>query len=399
MNTLWMKILYTALLIAAALFSALYLKPFSVLLLLLLLVIPVLMALCVLYIRLHLKVSLQQTSRTGHRKSPQSALLVVQNTGLLPVGKAVASILCTCENMGQKLPVSLTFPIPARNTITVEFRMTAAHCGLTRMQLQWMKFSDFFRLFGWKMRVHPETHVLVLPKGEALSHSIFIPGSETDEESDLYSRLKAGDDPSEVYRIREYQPGDLQKRIHWKLSCRTDTVWVKEYSLPLQNRAAVLIDYRLPDKNALEALDVALDTAYVLCLTLIRDEIPLTLYWYEDGKKQLVWNEIHSAEELSDSLETLLSQRPGGAQTDFLQALSEEGVLRNINALFYCTPVWHRADGESLSQMLRENRLHVLTPDVSAKESGQPVFVRYIEEKTITRVLREITQDKGVHGQ
>lgn len=398
MNTLWMKILYTALLIAAALFSALYLKPFSVLLLMILLVIPVLMALSVVYIRLHLKVSLQQTGSTCHRKSPQAVLLVVQNTGLLPVGKAVASILCTCENMEQEIPVSLTFPIPARNTITVEFRMTAAHCGLTRMRLQWMKFSDFFRLFGWKMRVHPETCVLVLPRGEALSHPMHVPGSETDEESNLYSKLKAGDDPSEVYRIREYQPGDLQKRIHWKLSCRTDTVWVKEYSLPLQNRAAVLIDYRLPDKNALDALDIALDTAFTLCLTFIRDEIPLILYWYDHQKKQIVWNELHSAAELSDSLETLLSQHPGGAQTDFLPALSEEASLRNINALFYCTPVWHRTDGEILSKALRENRLHVLTPDTSAREPGNPTFVRYIEEKTVTHVLREIAETREVQG-
>ena len=40
-------------------------------------------------------------------------------------------------------------------------------------------------------------------------------------ESDSYSTIKGGDDPSEVFAIREYREGDRLQRIHWKLSYET----------------------------------------------------------------------------------------------------------------------------------------------------------------------------------
>ena len=52
-------------------------------------------------------------------------------------------------------------------------------------------------------------------------------------ESEDYSKERGGDDPSEVFKIRDYQPGDKLRSIHWKLTAKTDEMMVREQSLPL----------------------------------------------------------------------------------------------------------------------------------------------------------------------
>ncbi len=399
MHTGWVKLLYLVLLIASALFSVLYLGPFSVLLLCILLVIPCIMALSVLYIRLNLKVSLRLTGGTYHRNTPQAVQLIAENRGFLPVGRAVASVLCTSCMSGVGIPVQLNFPIPARNVTTVEFTMTAAHCGKTVLHLQWLRFTDYIHLFGWKMRQHPQVSALILPMGIDFQETISISGSETDEESNLYSKLKPGDDPSEVYRIRAYQPGDMQKRIHWKLSCRTDTVWVKEYSFPIQQRAAILVDYLSMQEQTLYRMDTAFETAYALASGFVRQEIPVRIYWYGAEAGTLLWNELNSPKELNDCFTAMLSEEPPSDSSHLLTQVSEEASLRRTNAIYCCTPHYSEDLIQTLSGLFEQNRLYVLTAEKPPEESmDDSVHLLFTEQADITKTLHKLSDIEEVNG-
>lgn len=54
---------------------------------------------------------------------------------------------------------------------------------------------------------------------------------------------RRGNDPSEMYDIREYVPGDDIRSIHWKLSSKTDSLILREPSNPSHYRVAVMADY------------------------------------------------------------------------------------------------------------------------------------------------------------
>jgi hypothetical protein len=355
------------------------------------------MFLSVLYIRLHLHAKICLTGGIYRRNVPHTIQLVVENTGFLPVGRAVASILCTSQITGAETPIALSFPIPAKNVTIVEFKITVPHCGMTNLKLQWVHFVDAIHLFGGKVRMHPEVQVMTLPIGKDMDIMPEVPGSATDEESNLYSKRKAGDDPSEVYRIREYQPGDLQKRIHWKLSCRTDTVWVKEYSYPLQQRAAVMIDYSMSDLSRMECMDTMLETAYTIATTFLKQDIPVALYWYDAEAQQLVWNELHSVDALHNSFITLLSQVPAQNASQFLLQLTEHATVHAVNALFYCTPVFDKEELQILSHTFSKNRLHILTAENPKQQlpDAEAVAVEYVTENTIAETLQQLLQGKG----
>ena len=83
----------------------------------------------------------------------------------------------------------------------------------------------------WKA-LKPET-MLVLPRICEVPVMVSRQSRDFAGESEDYSKERGGDDPSEVFKIRDYQPGDKLRSIHWKLTAKTDEMMVREQSLPL----------------------------------------------------------------------------------------------------------------------------------------------------------------------
>ncbi len=399
MSTGWMKAAYAVLLVASALFSVLYLGAFSVLLFLILLILPVFMLISVFCIKFSLKASVETTGSTYHRNTPQAVRLIVNNRGLLPVGKMSAAIVCTSHVTGEQIPITLCFPVPARNVTVVEFTISVPHCGLTTINVKKLKFTDYIRLFAGRVKCRAQASVMILPTGTELDYELMIPGSETDEESNLYSKLKAGDDPSEVYRIREYQPGDLQKRIHWKLSSRTDTVWVKEYSFPISHRGAVIADYTVSNTKNLDNLDTSLEAVYTISTALIKQEIPVTLYWFDSSLKQLLWNELHSMSELNDCMEDILSEKPSESSDELLEQISLEHSIHSTNAVYFCTPSADEAEYSSIISKFAKNRIFVITAQEPVFSHDSSDNILHVHESNMYTDLKKLSAASEVMGE
>ncbi len=115
------------------------------------------------------------------------------------------------------------------------FRITDCHIqdhlGFIRLKA---KFSDEPVL----VTVTPDLEMINLPFIEDMENSLmyFLGSSEN------FNTEKPGDDPSEVFAIREYQPGDRPRSIHWKQSVKTDSLLVKEMSLPKEDNIMLIFD-------------------------------------------------------------------------------------------------------------------------------------------------------------
>ena len=51
-------------------------------------------------------------------------------------------------------------------------------------------------------------------------------------EAEIYDDFHPGDDPSEIFGVREFRAGDKMQSIHWKLSAKSDDLLVRENSQP-----------------------------------------------------------------------------------------------------------------------------------------------------------------------
>lgn len=392
-QTFYMKFTYAIILIAALLFSVLYSGEFSILFLCIIIMIPIFLKISLLYIRFRLNISIKTPVVSYYRNKPQTVQLVIENKCIFPISKAAAKLTCSSVVTGEQIPIAVTFPVPAKNVTIVELTITIPHCGLTEIKLNRFEITDYIRLLKKSIRKTQSISVLTLPSGTELNYKIHVPCSVTDEESNVYSKLHAGDDPSEIYRIREYHPGDMPKRIHWKLSSRTDTMWVKEYSLPIKQRAAILIDYSNSSNPSADLMDSALEAAYSLSMALVKQEVPVVIYWLSEKSQKLVWNDIHSVSELNDCFTTLLSNLPVEDSKELLTQASDLLAIHSTNAIYYCTPNFDVNEIERCFKTFYNNHFYIITSNSSSlsQNSSENKNIIFIREESISENLKKLS--------
>ena len=236
---------------------------------------------------------------------------------------------CTITVSSSGLPAQLAITVEAENTFTGEhsvktmkisvwkqpaslsWQLAETHSGVVRLSCACVREFDCFGLFSRK-RIYTAQAEIVLPP-QAFPVSVCLDqAAEVLLDSERYSAQKAGNDPGETFRIREYVPGDPIRQIHWKLSEKTGTLMVREFGLPAENR--LLLAFLADSSFSPEQLDTMLDMLVSVSSELLRQELPHTLLY--DGTLR----EIADMAELEQAVHTLLRSAPEIERTTaFLQ--------------------------------------------------------------------------------
>ena len=141
-------------------------------------------------------------------------------------------------------------------------------------------------------------------------------------DSEEYSAVKPGFDPSETFGIREYRPGDSIKTIHWKLSQKSGDTMIRELSLP--------VEHQVFGQTAPETIHSM--TTLLLSLSSVLAEQGIV---HDLGWRDALW-QIDSEDARLAAMDALLSLPPEteSAQTEriggsyaHLAAVSAEPVL------------------------------------------------------------------------
>ena len=125
---------------------------------------------------------------------------------------------------------------PARAAITLSVENKSHLLPVTK-GIAKVRYENPFSGDKGKMKIR-----FSVDTGKKRDRRIPVVMDETSADSDRFSTYKKGDDPSEIFDIREYADGDKIQRIHWKLSSKTGDLMVKEGSLPLMKEIHIFID-------------------------------------------------------------------------------------------------------------------------------------------------------------
>ena len=156
---------------------------------------------------------------------------------------------------------------------------------------------------------------------------MFAPGidlalaSSMPEESDSYAPGCRGNDLTEIFQLREYAPGDDLRRIHWKMTAKTDRLIVREASLPLQRSLLVFWDKTAADKLAPDAADALAESVSSVCQSLSEAGFAYTLGW--SGEGQNVLEEVPDTDRLLALLPRMV--RSAGAGESGTAQLARQG--------------------------------------------------------------------------
>ena len=191
--------------------------------------------------RMRLQIKMKAGERAG-RKSRMR--LTVETNGMLFASRAVLVELSCQNRMFDTLEKKqLLLSLEDKNSV-YELPFPSGQCGEIIVSCQGAWVYDLLGLFRIPIASFGEMSTVVFPQQVQM---------QVEMSRDTYGRPREegqvqnrkGNDPSEMFDIREYVPGDDMRSIHWKLSSKTDTLIMREASDPSHYSLVVLIDLGL----------------------------------------------------------------------------------------------------------------------------------------------------------
>ena len=240
----------------------------------------------------------------------------------------------TVENTltGQREEEHFTFTASSHPQV-LKHQLSSPTCGQVVCRLDKLWVSDYLGIFSLPLgrRRRQEAAVFFWPSVAGVDLAV-QEGNMPDAQGERYSQRKPGDDPTELFALREYREGDRLSRIHWKLSQKMGKPLVKELGLPIADHLFFLLDL---NGTGVEA-DTLLDAFATLSHFLAERETAHRVGYWDTRGNRLRCLEISQPEDLLPVWREILS-RQGLAP---LPALEGEALPAGVSHCLYlcCMP-------------------------------------------------------------
>ncbi|MBR5512476.1 MAG: DUF58 domain-containing protein [Ruminococcus sp.] len=302
------RFFYAILLIAAIIFYIMYLGDFALVLLISVIAIPVFLLISLFITKKNISVELNVQSSSVQKNQSFPVQIKVENRSIFPIGKAEANIeyfnLFNCD------PVNfiLHMPIQARNEQNAIFQLNSKFCGILKVRCAGITIYDPLKLFKFTVGKNVGINISVMPEGHEISGQV-VYSDKVNDESNIFSEHKPGDDPSQVFDLRNYNPGDRLNRIHWKLSSKKDEFIVKDYSLPVDVPCLIFLDLKSDNELSykLPVLDTMIESLLSLSQFLIENEKNHTVVFYNFRTSDFTELTVTDSDSLAVAVKTLVS--------------------------------------------------------------------------------------------
>ena len=121
-------------------------------------------------------------------------------------------------------------------------------CGQTRFECTRVWVMDLLGLFRIPLKAGQTFYTVLYPPKMRVQMER-IAGTVGSSQTDGFLQNRKGNDPSEMFELREYAPGDDIRAIHWKLTSKTDDLVIRQASDPSHHTLLLLPDYGLDQLN------------------------------------------------------------------------------------------------------------------------------------------------------
>ncbi len=192
----------------------------------------------VLWASATLTVDGQLSGETVYRGDDVVLSLRVHHRGLLPVAPLLLELTDPSGNRERDIRLK-NMPNKVQS---MRLPIHAAHVGVFSVGLHSCTVEDLLGLVRKKVPFQKTSYeLLVLPRTFDIEPLKLAPG---DPGSELMAR--ATEDLSAPSDVRNYQPGDAMKKIHWKLSLRKRELMVRKFDEPILQDVLILMDCSRP---------------------------------------------------------------------------------------------------------------------------------------------------------
>lgn len=299
------RIAYILTLTAAVLFYVFYTQYLSFFVLAAVIAMPVLSWIITLIAVSKTNIRIEPKTPYANKEDEILLRVILKNNSIFPIAQAWLKLSFENALSGENRYESLFLPVSSGPEQAAEYRIKSHHCGKITVRLTRVKYYDYLGIFAIKRSSKPASDLFVAPKAHFIDSKIDT-AAEPGTESNVFSKYKPGDDPSEIFDIRPFRSGDRLRSVHWKLSSKLDELMVKEFSLPTDSSVLLLTELTA---FSMDALDTVVETLASLSRFLLENEIWHNVEWYDAEHSIFQEARIESDEDLALLINAVLSAR------------------------------------------------------------------------------------------
>lgn len=352
------RILYGFLCFCALAFASVYWDYLSFLIFVSCLIFPLFLYLQLRLVAKKMKLQFSFSPDTLHKQETLSLVFTVENKSRIP-----AAQVGICYQLKNELYPQLTDHYVyllgyAKNRQSVSIAVQPQHVGYHKLVVKEALAYDFLRLFKVKIPIENDNgEIAVLPRilnsSAQLGERYFF---EADD-SDLFSKTRMGNDPSEILKLRPYQPGDRLNRVHWKLTAKGDDFVVKEPGMPIRSDTYLILELYSPMGQNKANIDGIIESLCILSMLFLQEGVEHTVFWYDDTATQMQRQPIFTMDDLYVAIERVLRTDVYAGNLYAMETYSAQ-----YDVLFAeCSKVFY------LGPQLPKQRLNLLSPQKSSK--------------------------------
>lgn len=299
------KLLYIILILITSYIALMYDGNVPGMLLAFEILLPILLFALTFYQRANISIAFGSIAQVADCDESIKLPIQFKNKGFLPVTDAMLRVTVSNCLDGEEEEYDVNLRAPAKTDVTLPFTFCSTYCGMITVKLGTLKIYDYLRLFCRKKKVSGKTECMIMPHLLDLQLAVTDECRSYDSDSDEYDKHRAGDDPAEIYQIREFRQGDKMSRVHWKMSARLDEIMIKELSRPISNSVGIYLDLRYNDIDEIQAV---YDICYSLSAALLFNECHHRIIWYRNGSNGCFEQHlIRNSDDLTETMSKLLS--------------------------------------------------------------------------------------------
>lgn len=266
---------------------------------------PVFSLLWLMGLRSRVSTAMERIPPVGEKNQRIRAGIVVRNSSRIWNCRYILEVTAGSRNGRRPEKSRIRGSAGAAEEATVWCEFETDMCGNIEVTAEYIWIFDLLGIFCIRRRVLERQSVKVMPKFELMPLEVTRKTREFQADADEYSGEKKGDDPSEIYQVREYQTRDPLRDIHWKMSAKENALMVKEKGFPLG--CVVLIWIDLPEKeSSMAGFSRVLETAASLSVTLVEEKCVHMAAWYDEKGARIVKWPVRKEEDAYEMIWSLM---------------------------------------------------------------------------------------------
>ena len=329
------KILYLAALIGVFAVNIMYVDYAPFILLIIMILFPIVLRGLLKIQSRYLEIKISVPDNIVNQGDTVEVKTIIHNYFLLPTPNIVVKFRARYLNYEEDSVHTINFSVLGTRILELSTNLTMNHCGSAYFHVEHTKIFDYLSLFNVKGACYYNASIIVMPKLYVPTHDKERFDNAYLSESDEYSQDKPGDDPSEIFDLREYAQGDNLSRVHWKLSSKGESLIVKEYSCPLSKSEVILVELIANSSiGSGKNIDHIYQVVYALGNYFWHNNMPFKLAYYDKSTSNLKSITVDSLKKLQvaiiDIIDMKVYEEPHAWNNFWISEIAEDARVHYI---------------------------------------------------------------------